>query len=329
MRRRLIAKLAPISALAICVPFLASGPNLVRASGPRTEVVRWSPLDASGDIKGTFRVKNVRGGCDDGSTSRAIGGVGYHCGLSLRGRDFLIDPCWRAGPGRTNYVVCVTAPWARIAYRLRVSNLLLDDGVTYAAAVRVPWAIEMIDGDRCVILQGATGPLGAPKEHLLDRYTCAQGVELGDDVRRTAGLWTVSSARLGGSDNGYTHPRRATIRRVYYGGLPPAMARQNSLAASAATAALRVMRVRQRRAFGGRPYEVHTERVRLAFPSANWANVRGFVFFGVAGERHESVILRRTRRGWTVPQRYGRPCRTLPLAIRKQLLSPTECSHVR
>src|SRR5690242_5301808 len=116
----------------ILAPLLAA---VTLATAP-TQVVRWSPLDASGRLKPTLRVvQTVRDGrcVDIGYTY--VGEIGYRCGF----RNFLLDSCFRDGPEPTEYVVCVERPWSTTVIRLRSPYLLLYPGVTFGAAAGYPW----------------------------------------------------------------------------------------------------------------------------------------------------------------------------------------------
>ena len=165
---------------------------VLRADLARTQVLHWSPFDPSGSVKRRLRLKTTAGGCDHGSSSEQIGGVGYRCSLSQGHHDFLINTCWRDGPGRTDFAICVTAPWARTGYRLRVPRFMLDDGVTFAAAPEYPWALELIDGSRCTSIATGSGPIPTPAGPRRDDFVCAHGVNLAD-LHRNRGLWTISA----------------------------------------------------------------------------------------------------------------------------------------
>jgi hypothetical protein len=284
----------------------------------QTQVVRWSPFDAAGAVKRTLREKTIEGGCGDASGSETIGGVGYRCTFG----HFLAQSCWAAGTGATSSAICATTPWARTVLRLRVgARFVFDEGVTYGAASRLPWALELGSGNRCEIIATGTGPIPTPAGPRTDRYACAHGLNLAVP-RRGSTLWTAAAVRLRGGRFGWVG--YLPVRRAYFAGLPPGLSRQNRLAARAASLAATVASTRVRRQLGKRRYLVGVHRVRLAFPEVNWSQAGVWVFWGNAGERDVSVVLHRVSGRWRAIASAA-VCPTLPRDVRVQLLPAAAC----
>jgi hypothetical protein len=299
-----------------------SSGRALRRSAEATQVVRWSPFTKDGNVKRRLHVSTHEGGCDVGSTSRHGGGAAYHCTGDLGGQPYLIDPCWRDGPGRARAVICVTAPWSRTAYRLRVSRLMIDSGVSFREPYR-PWALTLTDGNRCVSMTGAVGAIDTPKGRVATGYACAHDVYLGRNLRRTTGRWRVSAARVMPKE---AYLGELEVAQAFFIGLPRGdVARQHRIAAEAARAGERFIRATQNRVFGKRLYDVSVNRVRLALPDANWAQLRAYVLWGGAGIRTASVVLHRVDGQWTTASGYRPFCTKLPASVRVQLFTPQDC----
>src|SRR5437773_7268270 len=107
-----LAAIVLVSTITLAAAALVAASGHAAATARRTEVVQWSPFDARGTIKPSLAVKTVAavGGCGDvGPGSEAIGEYGYRCGYA----NYITDPCWRDGPGRTEHVACAAGPWTR------------------------------------------------------------------------------------------------------------------------------------------------------------------------------------------------------------------------
>jgi hypothetical protein len=274
-----------------------------------TVVTTWHPFDATGAVKPSLKLDyRGRGGCSP--VSEAIGYFGYRCAV----KNFIDDPCWRDGPRATDLVVCPTSPWDRKVSVIRVPHFMFVAGVTFAPPLDrrrdPPWAIELVDGNRCVIAQGAHGTVTERHGNRITvDYYCERGtVVLLRNLRR-GHVWRIGTAKLAGGH--YRLMRPATVRRAIFPSLPPPMQRQNDIARAAAKASgLRVSDLL---------------RVRLTFPSLDWAWVET-----LAPETSKAVevsaVVHRSHGTWT-RVRVTRPvCRSakLPESVRRQLFG---CRH--
>src|SRR5207253_5146111 len=97
-----------------------------------------------------------------------VGGIAYRCGAG----NGLFDACWRDGPNPTEFVICIGNPWQRTVSRLRSPHLLLYPGVTFEAAAPFPWSIELTDGNRCTVFQGAHSVVRAHGKTFTVDYYC-------------------------------------------------------------------------------------------------------------------------------------------------------------
>lgn len=302
-------------ALLVLLAAVASGSSY--ASTTRTEVVRWSPFHK------TLAVNHIRrvGGCGDyGPGSEAIGDFGYRCGYG----NLIADPCWRDGPGRTNFILCAGSPWDRTVDRIRVPHFMLRDGVTFGKAPTYPWSIELTDGDRCTAYQGAHATLNGEGGPVVD-YSCKSGIVLLRTLRRSRPFWTIGSARFDRKLGHYRRLADVTVRRVFLGGLPPAMLRQTQVAHAAAVAAINFVRP-----LATRPLvhpHLYASRVRLALPAADWANVQVWGYGPKDRFGRWNAIVHRVRGRWTrvAVTKDGPFCLKLPAQIQQQLFEAKAC----
>lgn len=274
----------------------------------KTAVVRWSPFEANGTIKPTLHVTSVRGTCTDiGYTF--VGGIGYRCGF----RNFLLDACFRDGPNPTEYVICIDRPWDTRVIRLRSPRLLLYPGVTFSGPAPYPWGIVLADGNRCGVGQGAHDSVTAHGRRYTVDYACERDdvVLLREGIERGR-IWRVNAARWSGLRRGFVFLGHVQARLVYFGTLPPPLARQNRLAHEAYEAAKRIIRRREPKR------RLDLAWVRLALPEARWAYVI-FTSTDAALDRGWFVVLHRLGGSWTDASRYEPYCRTLPKRVREQL----------
>lgn len=94
--------------------------------------------------------------------------------------DLVRDPCFASAQG----AVCPAAPWARQAVLLQIEG---DPAhVDQLIAQGLPWGIELADGQRCMLLGGATDLF----DDLRANYGCDRGTVYGEPSEDFA--WTVS-----------------------------------------------------------------------------------------------------------------------------------------
>jgi hypothetical protein len=274
-----------------------------------TEVIRWSPFTSAGELKPTLKVESVKlGQCTDiGYT--LVGGVAYRCGSG----NGLYDACWRDGSNPTDFVVCLGSPWDTKVTRLRSPHLLLYPGVTFDPPASYPWAIELRDGTRCVVEQGAHSGFTARGRRWIVDYGCTRRnfVLLREGLRRGR-VWQVNAARLVSLQRGFRLLGERAIRRVYFGTLPPPMLWQHRLAHEALVAAKRIIRPRAH----GAELSDELAVVRLVLPRADWARV---LFKAVGSERSWGVVLHRAGNRWREASDFKPHCAKLPVQVRQQL----------
>jgi hypothetical protein len=289
---------AAVAGLAI----VASGGTTARPTATAT----WNPFDAAGALKLSLKIKPLgRGSCIHGPSSEVIGDFGYRCVA----RHLLADPCWRGGPRPTNLVVCSYSPWDGKAATIRVPHFMLASGVTFAAPADrerdPPWGLELEDGNRCLLAQGAHDSVPTANGHrLVIDYHCGRGgIYLLRNLRRGR-IWRIGA--LSWTGHRYELLGDVLVRRAILPSLPPPMERQNELARAAATAS-------------GLPRS-ELLRVRLSFPALDWANVEA-----LAPPSSKAItiwaVVHRAGRSWNVVHLRRPVCRSprLPRSARRQL----------
>ena len=295
--------------LLLVTAILVAGSESAASVPSRTEVVRWSPFDSRGELKQTLKVETDHGVCTDiGYTY--VGGIGYRCSSAK----WLYNGCFRDGPNPTEYVVCIAEPWQKNVVRLRSPHLLLYPGVTFTAAARYPWAIVLDDGNGCSVSQGAHAAVRTRGRTYTVDYGCERDnvVLLREGIKRGR-VWQVNAARWIESTR-YTFLGHQPVRRVYFGALPPPMARQNKLANQAYNAAVRIIRQRRPQTLRARLGLVW---VRLELPRADWA----YVIFAATDSDTKGwfAVLHRVDGKWVDASAYKPYCTNLPAHVRQQL----------
>jgi hypothetical protein len=288
-----------------------------------TELVKWSPFEATGRLRKTLGVhRRKRGGCDSYSFRFT-----YRCTSG----NTQFGPCWRVNAGVATAALCADDPWTATLEEIPAPDLMLDAGVTYdpdqarGDAGEPPWGLELMDGNRCTLfLGGAHSYVPGHEDQVVD-YDCDRGgVELVRSLRRGR-LWRMTAVRY--RKGRYDQLGDLAIHRAYFTGVPAEMERQHRWASSAAATALHMYR----RARGSADKGAFVDRVRLVVPQGDWAHVR------ISGApRLWNVVLRRVHGSWVeerafrsygdVPHLSAAACRRLPTEVRPQLFSSSECT---
>lgn len=232
----------------------------------KTVITRWDPFATNGTLKRKLTVLDETGGnCDRGSPK--IGDIGYRCGYS----NYILNACWRDGPEGTAYVICVDPPWSNTAVRLRVPRLLMDPGFTYGRPTTIPWGIELLNGHKCDLVEGAHDSVVEGGRRYIVDYYCQYNVSLLRGIYKHTGIWTIGAVTY--RNGRYGSYRIEKIKRVYFATTPPSMTRQNEMIQNAVKLALSSVR----RSSGYRPTvrnDVTVAWVRATLPKMTWARVR-------------------------------------------------------
>lgn len=297
-------RVVALSVLLASIPLGLTAESAGGAPSARTEIVRWSPFTNDASVKKSLTVREEgTGRCSD--TYTTAGDIAYRCG---RG-NYLYFPCWRDGPDPTSYVLCIGNPWSKSVARIRSPGLLLYPGVTFLDDAYSPWAIELASGERCTLFQGAHSAIHRRnRTYVVDYYCNRTGLVLLRNLRRGR-VWRIGAAHFINLRSGYKLLGDVTIRRAFFGALPPPMERQRQLAAHAVEAARHVIHRLTPHA------HLDITWVRLTLPDARWA----YVIFSSVDGRGRFALLHRNNAGWVDASSFKPYCTTLSPRVRHQL----------
>jgi hypothetical protein len=174
-----------------------------------TKIVEIAPVTSTGTVSAGYRTTAVASEASCISGSEAIGRA-FRC---FAGNE-VYDPCWpvrtstvrtaavRTAAVRTSTVrattataaaVCLVAPWSRNLARLTVSGQF--GPVPAVGGVTEPWGVQLRDGTRCVLVQGAHAPFrGVPVD-----YYCGPDLGLLHGLTEGSGIWSAHGVRIGTS----------------------------------------------------------------------------------------------------------------------------------
>ena len=293
-----------IGAIAVCGVLLSAAASAGAVAPTRTEIVRWSPFDATGAVKRTLEVRDIgTGRCTD--TYTTAGDIAYRCG---RG-NYVYFPCWRDGPNETEFVLCAGNPWVRSVQRLRSPGLLLYPGLTFLDDPYSPWAIQLTTGERCTLAQGAHDAIHrGNRTYVVDYFCDRKGLVLVRNLRRGR-AWQIGAAHYVNLSVGYKLLGDRTVGRAYFGALPPPMERQRKLGAQAVAAARLLVHRDAPRA------HLDLTWVRVTLPDVQWANV----LFSSTEGKGWFAVLHRVHGRWLDASPYRPYCKRLPRRVRRQL----------
>ena len=105
----------------------------------------------------------------------------------------ILDPCF-SSPRAASFVLCPTAPWRNRGVELRLTGPLPRSMANHGALSlgNQPWALELLDGRRCLFSGGATSEVEGKRLN----YFCATGGSSGlwGYPARGGEPWTILSA---------------------------------------------------------------------------------------------------------------------------------------
>lgn len=190
-----LMKFSPVLSLmvAACAASLLAGCNSggsggsgasVIPSAPGTQQVSVSPVTITGAPASGYRVTTHAANASCSAGSEAIGKA-YRCFAG----NTVYDPCW-AEKASTPTVLCVADPWLRTEAQLRVSAPLTPiPSAEGGAGIGEPWGLQLANGQRCVLAQGAHSLFDGK---VID-YFCSDTLFLLRGLDMAAHTWTARS----------------------------------------------------------------------------------------------------------------------------------------
>jgi len=164
-----------------------SGSTLAPTSSPRvparTEVRFYEPFGEQG-LNPPLQVTRVVGGyCWTGSVVDHTRPDAWRCMAS----SIIYDPCFE-DPIAFSTMVCAESPWATDLIELQLTRRLpLGERNDGGGSQNLPWGVELTNGERCLLLSGATAATGTMRWN----YGCPSGNWVVGEVGRRGRQWRV------------------------------------------------------------------------------------------------------------------------------------------
>jgi hypothetical protein len=187
---------------------------------PTTDLSDVSPVDSSGDLRPGYSVTRRLGGGECSFGSDAVGSA-YRCFT----RNDLLDPCWVTS--NLTSVDCLLEGWEHTVVHVTVSKGFSNVGFTKQTySGFVPWGIQLTDGKRCGITEGAVDFVGKSGQ-VTDsggrrvNYYCENSLKMAlvGNVDVSRSLWRIRRYQVVGSYSSKYHYRSdgwAKISRAWY-----------------------------------------------------------------------------------------------------------------
>jgi hypothetical protein len=123
------------------------------------------------------------GSCWEGSLALYQDPTAWRCTAANQ----IMDPCF-APPGQPDatQLLCASAPWVPTTRLLLTQSLPLDAANSPGSGPRPVWAMQLANGDRCVLGTGTATQVGATTLE----YLCTSGA-LAGEIDRSRQPWTV------------------------------------------------------------------------------------------------------------------------------------------
>jgi hypothetical protein len=156
----------------------------VGPSTPKTAQVSISPVTSTGDPANGYRVTTHAAKASCSAGSEAIGQA-YRCFAG----NTVYDPCW-AEKAAAPTVLCLAEPWLRTDAELRVTAPLTPiPSAEGGAGIGEPWGVQLANGQRCVLEQGAHSLFDGK---VID-YFCSDTLFLLRGLDMAPQIWTARS----------------------------------------------------------------------------------------------------------------------------------------
>ena len=174
-------------------PAAATTPPVSSATGDfmRTDVRYLLPFGPDG-LNGTLTVTaNAEGVCGFASSAALGRSDAWDC---IGTDDQIYDPCFEnpfTAPDKPTELACFASPFTEDVVLLTTTQPLdrqKDAGPTRDAAMALPWAVELANGERCTVIVGNLQVLaGMPVD-----YACDGGGSIVGTVDRAEPIWAAS-----------------------------------------------------------------------------------------------------------------------------------------
>lgn len=185
--RRCGTWLLPALAVALLAPpaVTASAAAQPRAAAAKTRARIYHAFNRRGHS--VFRARARSGSCFTVSLTTQRRDA-WRCST----KSLIYDPCFSSSKVR-GIVLCPDGPWAGTGVRMTLTDALPDRaGLGRAPSTRLePWALETVDGRRCLLASGATNVV---QEQRLNYFCGRRRDALWGSPDRSSQPWTIFSA---------------------------------------------------------------------------------------------------------------------------------------
>ena len=151
----------------------------------RTQIKLLTPFD-----RGALRVamavtEKVEGSCFAPSAASPSRPDAWRCHAG----NAIHDPCYQSIPGDGQQVACpVGGPWSGDVILLTLTQPLpTEPRKEVSRDDTLPWALELVNGQRCTLFTGATAPIAGMRIN----YGCPGGSIVVGNIDRSQPLWRV------------------------------------------------------------------------------------------------------------------------------------------
>lgn len=150
-----------------------------------TQVRVFTPFNSSGLVIGLAVTSKVSGSCFASSVATPQRPDAWRCNAG----NAIYDPCFQNLLGDQKELACARDPFSADVVLLTLTKALPQNEhkaePNYLKGM--PWAIELANGQKCVLFTGATAPVAGMRIN----YGCPDGGQVVGPVDRTLPLWRV------------------------------------------------------------------------------------------------------------------------------------------
>jgi len=152
----------------------------------RTLIRIFMPFDAGTINPSLSGTRPVAGSCMSQSAASPTRPDAWRCSAG----NAIHDPCFENVTGPSPKVLaCAAQPWGGEIFLMNLDKPLPSAAhkPQFDLKSGMPWALELGNGQRCVILTGATAPVVGMRIN----YGCDTGAQVAGDVDRSLPMWKV------------------------------------------------------------------------------------------------------------------------------------------
>jgi hypothetical protein len=150
----------------------------------RTDVRLFVPFYQGKLAAGLTVVARVPGSCFASSIASQGRPDAWRC---MTG-NLILDPCYDGTAQGQSALACPVSPWSSQVRVLTLTGTLPREQANHGALLASPpWAVQLVDGSRCVYLTGATMGIAGMRLN----YGCENHSGVIGDVDRSEPLWRV------------------------------------------------------------------------------------------------------------------------------------------